>query len=471
MDGRQASVSASVQRRLALALALAIVVVALAGGAFSFLAAYDEARELQDDLLRQVAQLVDRQRIAAGPLPLDPHFKDRDEASRVIVQRLGEPNPLGLEVDDGGALPLPLTLADGLHTLDAGGERFRVLVRTTARGERIAVAQESDFRDDIARDSALRTLLPFLILVPVLLLVVADLVRKMFRPIALLAADVDRRGEHDLRPFDAAAVPTEVRPFVAAINRLLARVAQAMGAQRRFVADAAHELRSPLTALSLQAERLAEAPLSEAARERLATLREGIVRGRSLLEQLLALARVQSAAEAPREPQEPQEPQQPLSVQAVYRRVLEDLMPLAEAGRVDIGVAGAQDARVRASELDLVALVKNLVDNAIRHTPPQGRVDLSVTATDAEVVLRIADSGPGIAPAERERVFDAFYRIPGNEHSGSGLGLAIVRTVADRIGARVELGYTDEAAATGLSVAVHVPCTRGQTAQGAGLSP
>ena len=244
-----------------------------------------------------------------------------------------------------------------------------------------------------------------------------------------------------------SAVP-EVRPFAVAINRLLARVGQSMESQRRFVADAAHELRSPLTAMSLQAERLAEAEMSSVARERLTVLRQGIERGRSLLDQLLTLAKAQSATDLPKSP---------VSVQSIYRRVLEDLMPLAEAKHIDIGVEGALDAEVWASELDMIAVVKNLVDNAIRYTPEGGRVDLSVGVSEGKVVLRIQDSGPGIPLAERDRVFDPFYRTLGSEQIGSGLGLSIVQTIANRIGAEIRLDFSDQEKQTGLNVAVIAP--------------
>lgn len=448
MDGGPGRLNASLQRRLALALVLCIGVVALVAGAFSFAAAYDEARELQDDVLLQVALLVDRQRLDPVPAAPDAHFKAHDDGTRVIVQRLGAVDPAGRHVDDGGVLPIPPTLADGLHTLELGGESFRVLVRTTAAGTRIAVAQESDLRDELAQGSALRTLLPFLVLVPVLLLLVARLVRTMFGPITALAQQVDARAEHDLQPMATHGLPTEVRPFVGAINRLLARVAQAMAVQQRFVADAAHELRSPLAALSLQAERLAQADMSAGARERLGALRQGIERGRRLVDQLLALARAQSAppATAPA--------QGPVSVQRAFRQVLEDLMPLAEARAIDIGVEGAQDVQLRVAERDLHTLLRNLVDNAIRHTPEGGRVDLGVRTTAGAVVLSVRDTGPGIAPEERERVFDPFYRVPGSGPIGSGLGLSIVRAVAERIGASVRLDYSDAAQCTGLAVEV-----------------
>ncbi|MFT4063765.1 ATP-binding protein [Paraburkholderia sp.] len=448
MDGLKRRLNESVQLKLSFTLSLAILVVAIVAGIFSFLSAFDEAHELQDDVLRQVAELMDRQRLSPAPPATSTRLKDADEESRVIVQRLGEANPSAASVDAGGTLSLPTTLADGLHTLEVGGETFRVLVKTTTSGERIAVAQESGFRNKIARDGALRTVMPFLILVPVLLLVVADLVRKMFRPIAALSREIDQRAEQELHPVEDRHLPVEVRPFAVAINRLLARVSQSMESQRRFVADAAHELRSPLTALSLQAERLADAEMSGLARERLAVLRQGIERGRSLLDQLLTLARAQSATD---------EPQSPVSVQSIYRRVLEDLMPLAETKHIDIGVEGTQDAYVWASELDMIAVVKNLVDNAIRYTPDGGRVDLLVDVSGGNAELRIQDNGPGIPLAERDRVFDPFYRTLGSEQLGSGLGLSIVQTIANRIGAEIRLDFSDQAKQTGLSVTVRFP--------------
>ncbi|MBG6075281.1 ATP-binding protein [Polaromonas sp. CG_9.11] len=448
MDGFKKRLNASIQRKLSFSLLLAILGVALVAGIFSFVSAFDEAHELQDDTLRQIAALFDRQHLPLAHLGDDGRTQGSDEESRVIVQYLAGGGKAAGQGDAGAPLPLPLTLADGLHTLKVGSEPFRVLVKTTASGERIAVAQETGVRDEIARDSALRTLMPFLILVPVLLLIVADLVRKMFLPISALSAEIDQRSEQALYPVETADLPAEVRPFAVAINRLLARVGQSMEAQRRFVADAAHELRSPLTAMSLQAERLAEADMSGMARERLAALRRGIGRGRKLLDQLLTLAKVQAA---------PDLPTSAVSVQGIYRRVLEDLMPLAEAKRIDIGVEGAQDALVLVSELDLMAVVRNLVDNAIRYTPAGGRVDLSLTLEAGGALLQIKDSGPGIPAGERVRVFDPFYRTLGSDQVGSGLGLSIVKAIADRTGAEVRLADAAQAAPSGLSVSVFIP--------------
>ncbi|MBV8379360.1 MAG: two-component sensor histidine kinase [Paucibacter sp.] len=451
MDGSQGRVSDSIQRKLSLTLLLAILVMAVIAGLISFKLAFDDACNLQDDMLRQLAALASRHHLT--PEDADTAIRPDHEESRVIVQRLEARSPIPL--DEGGVLPLPPTLADGLQTLEVNGETFRVLVKTLADGTRIAVAQEESLRNHIALANANRTVLPFLVLVPVLLLIVAHLLRTMFRPIAALSSEVAQREESDLHPIEDRYVPSEVRPFVVAINLLLAKVAHAMEAQRRFVADAAHELRSPLTALSLQAERLAEAPLPETARERVATLRRGIERSRKLLDQLLTLARVQSLLDRP---------DAQVSTRAVFRGVLEDLMPLAEAKLIDLGVEEGPDLLLAVGEFDLTAIVKNLVDNAIRYTPPGGRVDLSAFLDAQEAVLRVQDNGPGIPPDERERVFDPFYRRLGTEQLGAGLGLSIVKAVAERIGARVTLAYADEQRMTGLRVSLHLPLDKVRTA-------
>lgn len=460
MDGFKRRLKESVQLRLTVALCLAIALVASVAGLFAYYYAFDEAHDLQDDALRQVAVLFDRQQMTLT-YPTSGRVEGDDEESRIIVQYLadgGMASGAG-EGDHGTPLPLPANLRDGLQTLVLGNEDFRVLVRTTARGERIAVAQEVGARDLSARQSALRSLVPFLMLFPVLLLVVGDLLRKLFRPIATLSSEIDRRSEQDLHPLNERHVPSEVRPFVVAINRLLARVATAMHSQGRFVADAAHELRSPLTALSLQAERLAAAPMSEQAGQRLLTLRRGIERARQLIDQMLALTRARATSA------QPLNASQPLSINAIFRRVLEDLLPLAERKNIDLGVESTDDILVACAEFDLLVLVKNLLDNAIRYTSEGGRVDLWVASAPGQVLLQVRDNGPGIPPAERERVFDPFYRglAAGRQASGSGLGLAIVSAIAERLGATVRLDYTDPYNERGLCVSVALQ-TPNQTA-------
>jgi two-component system, OmpR family, sensor kinase len=448
VDGIKRRVKDSLQFRLSLWLSLAILGIALIAGTIAFISAFSEAHELQDDVLRQVVALFDRHNL---PVPQEVDSERAaisDTESRVFVQLLtAPPSSSGSSVAN-PSLALPQNLPDGMQTVSIGNKAYRVLIRTLGSGERLAVAQDTAVRDEIARDSSLRTLLPFLILVPTLMLVVAVLIRKIFKPVADLSNEIDQRGEQELHPIASEPLPAEIRPFVGAINRLLGRVEQSMDAQRRFVADAAHELRSPLTALSLQAERLANTEMSANAHERLITLCQGITRSRTLLDQLLALARVQAPEIMPGTT---------VSLQQVYRRVLEDLIPLAEVKGIDIGVVGDQDAHLLVNEVDLTTLVKNLVDNAIRYTPTGGHVDLSVLDNNGVISLVVEDSGPGIPEAERVRVFDPFYRVLGSDELGSGLGLSIVQTISARVGAKVSLDFASDQSRSGLRVMVTFP--------------
>jgi two-component system OmpR family sensor kinase len=442
MDGIEGTVKRSLQFRLSARVSCVILVVALAAGAFSFYRAFQDAIELQDDQLRQMVAVLHRQHIAPAHVDAQQHIDFEDAEARIVVQPLPPPGAPAVALP--GELPgIPTDLAEGFHNVPVAGRTWRIYVRSPDPLTRIAVGQQAVVRDEIARDSALRTVAPLLILIPILLLLVGDLIRTMLKPLKDMAAELDRRSEQSLHEIEGRDLPAEIVPFVVAINRLLARVAQSVAVQRRFVADAAHELRSPLTALSLQSELLQATDMSAEAAQRLVTLRLGIQRARHLLDQLLDFARVQGSLAVPAAP---------VSMQVTLRSVLEDLMPLVHAKNIDIGVTSAHDQTVPVQESDLRMLFKNLLENAIRYSPPGGRIDLSVQAHPHTVTLRIEDSGPGIPESERERVFDAFYRILGREQAGSGLGLSIVKTIADRHGATLALAYTDAQARCGLRV-------------------
>jgi len=430
MDGIEGAVAHSLRFRLSLWLSLTIVVVAAAAGVFAFASALDEAHGMQDNQLRQTGYLISRlDAVPSSPLARE-RAGDVDFDARVVVRFLrtegGQPAPKPARAPEFSSL-----LSDGLQTVSVGREQWRVFVRTNAKGVRVAVGQQTTVRDAAARASAVRTLMPILFLVPVLVLLVWVLVRQMFQPLKTLAGELGRRPQHDLGQMSETGLPSEVWPFVMEINELLARMGRAMALQRRFIADAAHELRSPLTAMSLQAERLGAADMPEEARVRLGALIAGLRRTRVLLDQLLTLARTQEPSIAAKSD---------VSLEQMIKEVLEDLVPLAEQKNIDLGVIGDVNATVHAPPVDLRVMIKNLVDNAIRYTPQGGRVDITVRREPGSVSLQIDDTGPGIAREERERVFDPFYRVLGNGEIGSGLGLAITGTVAANIGATIELG-------------------------------
>lgn len=514
MDGEQAGLSQSLQFRLARAISLAVAAMATVAGILSFRATLDEVHEFQDEILEQAAELLGPESgQATASLPVQGCLQTDDDEEGLIIQRLpalpkGSQNgkdrkqPSAIDIatkdsltnnvsatsvrasdatrssasrdkdednddDEARCLPLPATLKNGFHAFRHQNLEYRVYVHRLRDGSRIAVSQETRIRDQIARQSALYATLPLLLLVPVLLAVMLMLIRLMLRPLAELSRTVDARQEHDLKPLPKSGLPTELQPFVNAINGLLGRTGAAMESQRRFVADAAHELRSPLAALSLQAERLHAAPMSPEATERLETLQAGIRRSRHLLEQLLLLARAQNArwgqgqvaataASAPAV----------VAVLPVMRRVLEDLLPLADQKGLNLGISAApgvpHDAeaderiRVAADEMALYTLLRNLVDNAIRYTPAGGQIDLWVDQRGAEVVMAVQDNGPGIPAEERTRVVDPFYRVLGTGESGSGLGLSIVDTLVGNLKGRLRL---DDAVghAHGLRAVVTLP--------------
>ncbi len=430
MDGFKRKLMQSLQYKLSVWLCVAIVAVASAGGTFSFATAFEEANELQDDQLRQVAALIQGHIVPLSPQKNDASALDTNPEFRILVQII-DTSGIEVLVADQPPLLLPAGVPEGIQTIAVGNEEWRIFVKTINAHQRAVVAQEIEVRNEVARESAITTLIPYVVLIPVLLLLVSYLIREMFKPLTKLAMDLDQRSEYGLHVIDEINLPSEISPFVVAINRMLARVDLSVAQQRRFVADAAHEMRTPLTALSLQAERLDAADMSDLARERLAKLKTGLARASLLLNQMLALARVQ---------QNNSDEKTEVSVWQVFRSVLEDLMPLAQAKKIDIGVVGEQDMKLRVHEFDLVALLKNLLDNAIRYTPEGGKIDLAVVSHNGRIGIVVEDTGPGIPESERERVFDPFYRVLGNVETGSGLGLSIAKLCAERMGAEVRLG-------------------------------
>jgi two-component system, OmpR family, sensor kinase len=413
----------SLQQRLSVWLSITIVATGFLAAAVSFGLAYNEAQEFQDDTLRQIAALVDTDR-----LPSDGQRSvaalDHDPEERVVVQRLAASPAV-----DAARLALPADLKVGFHTLDLSGTQWRVYVRTVKSGARIAVAQETQVRSEAAGDSALRTLLPLLVLIPLLSYFSRRLVRASLAPVRALAKVADAQSEDRPAALPVAKVPQEIAPFVQSINRLLERINRMMEQQRRFIADAAHELRTPLTALSVQTQNLRQAGSAEALRERVHPLQAGIERARHLTEQLLSLARTQAGTASETD----------VDVSIMARELIAEYLPFAEAKRIDLGLDEGARLSLRVSPDPLRLILRNGLENALKYTPEGGEVTLRLLHEHGDAVIEVVDDGPGIPEAERERVFDSFYRVPGTAGEGSGLGLAIAREAAVRLGGSVSL--------------------------------
>lgn len=417
----------SLRLRLFVWLSGSILCAALLAAALSFWLSYVDANELQDTQLQQVTQALAHDTLSAAAGPFKPRDNE-DAETHYVIKRLGslpsDPNP---QLD----LPLPESLSPGLQTLRQDGVQWRALVTQNAQGERFAVAQRMTVRDEVARDAALLTLLPFVVLIPVLLLIVGVVLRQGFEPMRVMSREVDSLDSNQLIKLDERHVPLEALPLVQAVNRLMRRVALALEQQRRLVSDAAHELRTPVAALLVQADNVAHVDLPPEAKSRMLALRQGLARMSSLIDQLLNFARVQGATAALT---------QPLELNAIVRSAVEEILPLAQTKGVDLGCVRTDPAVIRGDPLHAYALVRNAIDNAVRYCPPGGSVDVSVSTEGRFACLVVEDTGPGIAPADLERVFEPFVRVLGSQESGSGLGLAIARSAAQTLGGEITLG-------------------------------
>jgi two-component system OmpR family sensor kinase len=429
----------SLRGRLFVWLTTIIILTGAIGGWFAYDWAFDEAIEMQDGILIQLASLAQNGAFGDGQ-----QLHGVEENTEVWLIELGK-TPHGAPDDR-----RLFTLQDGLQVTTWKNTPIRVMLRTRADGSRFAVAQPIAFRDESASDMALRTLLPIAALIPCLMLVTALVIAHSLRPVIRLAADLDKRRVDDLTPLPLGHTPSELHPFITSINGLLARLKLMMDQQRRFIADAAHELRTPVTALSLQAENLDSVELPEAARERVGALKQGMQRTKHLLEQLLALARHE--AEATKGASMP-----PVALDRAAKAVVAELLPLALDRRIDLGFDLVEPLTVRAEPVMLAAMIRNLLDNALRFTPEGGRVDVGVYRQDEAAILQVEDTGPGIADTDMERIFEPFFRGSDPKAEGTGLGLSIVKRILDGLGATIALENITGAGHSGLRVTVRLP--------------
>jgi two-component system OmpR family sensor kinase len=266
-----------------------------------------------------------------------------------------------------------------------------------------------------------------------------------------LSAELNSRSPEDIRAISDQGLPTELLPFVSSTNTVLNRIAVVLEQQRRFVADAAHELRSPLTALTLQTKNLTLQEMSEEAHQRVEEFDRGLKRANDLVDQLLTMARAQLA--------EPQRIAQ-VSLEQTVKVVFEELIPFADTKKIRLSFtqpSTMSPVLSGATQTDWITLVRNLVDNAIRYSSAQGRVEVAVAADENQITIDVIDNGPGIAVQERERVFDSFYRVLGTEQSGSGLGLSIVKSIVTTVHGDISLAFSDPVAQTGTIVSVKIP--------------
>jgi two-component system OmpR family sensor kinase len=322
----------------------------------------------------------------------------------------------------------------GFSDIQSQDRMYRVFSVSTPT-QIIQVAQDMAARRDMARALALRTIGPTVLMAPVLMLIVWWVVSRSLAPVARVRSQMAQRRADELSPLSEVGLPDEIRPLIQELNLLLERVRQAFDAQTVFVADAAHEMRSPLAALKIQLQGLQRAG-DDAARELgIKRLAAGIDRAAHLVDQLLVLARQEARMATGVD-------FTPIDLAQVGILCVEDTLFAAQGRRIDLGVHRTETVIVNGHAEALRILARNLLDNAVKYTPEGGTVDLNVEATAGGIVLSVEDSGPGIAEADRGRVLDRFYRASGASATGSGLGLAIVHAIANLHQASVRLDHS-----------------------------
>lgn len=422
---------ASLQGRL-LALVLATVLLLWGGAAvLTWLDAQHELDELLDGHLAQAAALLVVQQAGieaehAVDAPTLHHY-----APRVAFQVFHEGR---LALRSSNAPPWPAVgngqpFHDGFRTVTVGSTPWRVFgARGAERDVQVYVGEQVSSRDAILRAVLRGTLWPILLALPLLALAVWWAVAQGVAPLRRLGRTLAERPAHELQPVEIGNAPSEMLPMLAALNGLFARIATLLESERRFTADAAHELRTPIAVIRTQAQVALGEHDDALRRHALQHTIEGCDRATRLVEQLLTLSRLEADDAIAR---------QRVDLAAIVQSMVAQIAPKAVDKRQEIELDAAPGCVVAGEETLLRVLARNLVDNAVRYSPAGARIAVRVAHEPGRVVLCVEDSGPGLAPQDLQRLGERFFRVQGSAESGSGLGWSIVRRIAAAHGAQV----------------------------------
>lgn len=447
-------VTHSLRGRLLWFLLAAITMAAIAQAAIAYRSALSDADQIFDYHMQQMAMSLR----SSATLTNKAADASPDPGNDDLVVQVWTPD--GAQVFRSlSRAALPQRAVLGFSNVKANNTTYRIFSVQTSN-QTVQVAMDMAVRQRMAGTLALRTVGPIAVMAPILMLVVWWVVSGSLAPVSRVKRQVAARQADDLSPVSENDLPDEVLPLVHELNLLFGRVRTAFEAQQHFVADAAHELRSPLAALKLQVLSLERAQDDVARSVAIGRVTAGIERATRLVEQLLVLARQEGSVDDVRLDR--------VNLSDLVKRTLGDMAGLAQARQIDLGLEHADDVAVDGQPDALIILMRNLVDNAIKYTPAGGTVDIELRRIPAEakvkgvaapgrVLLSVEDSGPGIPPDERERVFSRFYRVPGSQAGGSGLGLAIIKSIAERHGAVLTLDSSERLG--GLKIKIDFPET------------
>lgn len=443
-----------------------VVIVLGTAGAWSYYDAHEQIDELFDAELAQNARMVGKlyqsrlsaldvesrqellQELTGGGFRLSPpslNFPDGHEKSplghvyedKLIFQMwdpLGQPL-LGLGVQGVQLTYMPVPGYGMQHSDHFDWHTFTLYFPDT--GVWVTAAQRDDVRDELTGQIALHNVLALIVGLFVIALMIGVAVSRGFRPVLRISRQITARQPGYLEPLDVREAPEEIRGMVDALNGLLVRLADTLDKERRFTANAAHELRTPLAGIKVHAQNLEADATDEPARRAARMIVDGVNRMTRMVEQLLTLSRLESGAEVQRVK---------VDLEHLAHELERELEHLAQQRGVSLLLNVASGATLFSHENGIYVLLRNLLDNALRYTPEGGQVQLVIRVGDSGaqgkerlVIMEVSDTGPGIPLRERERVFDRFVRLAGQKTQGSGLGLSIVRELAERLGAELTL--------------------------------
>lgn len=401
------------------ALAVVFSTLAILGGVTAYLSTVNDSNEFLDLQQRQIARYVgDLTFIAPGDAALPPHDSEDDYVIEVTY-RDGRP-PRG----SGGSTIIPYSQTTGFSEFENEIGKWRAFSLVT-ENRTVQVAQQVVVREELAEDATIRSVLPFVLAVPLSWMVVSLVVGRVFSRLEGLAADVARREPSNLSEIGADDVPKEVLPFVLSVNTLLVRLQRLMARQRDFISDAAHELRTPLAALTLQVGNLEQHQSDHAEfGRRLKDLEAGARRISVLSSQLMQYARYDSLRAPPE--------RHLVRLDDLLKDVVSALLPLADNQSVDLGFAALVPIAWEICLPDVRTILEVLIDNALRYTPAGGEVDVSIARSSQGVFFAVSDTGPGVPDDMIPRLTERFFRGVHPHVEGSGLGLAIAKAIADR---------------------------------------
>lgn len=409
----------------------------------SFFYVRNELEDLFDDRLKQLAYSVPiaGQYLQSSP-PLNSIQDDDDDFTIQVWEKSGQ---LLLQLNSKEGNPA-LSEKEGFSTHLSKGMLWRSFVLKRDHWL-IQVSQPFSDRLEMSFNVALGGTAPILFLIVFLGGLVWVSIGRGLQPLVKLTQTLDQRGPYTMSPLPTENLPSELRPLVEALNGLLDRLGNALEGQQKFVADAAHELRTPLAAVQLQAQ-LLKRTISEPDREQaVKQIRAGTIRASHLVQQLLTLARM--------EPDDWQCPFCLVDLNALVKSVIMDHTAAARERQIDLGVSREESLKIYGDKESLRVMLGNLIDNAIRYTPLGGQIDVALKKGEEMAYVEVEDNGPGIPVQEREQVFARFYRRPGTKEIGSGLGLAIVQEVVKHHEGKIFLD--DGKGGIGLRVSVNLP--------------